>query len=111
MGKLLDNPITTHDFQQLTLVANLIAIRQIALKRELVKSKTRQLLSDLLMRVKRVEASIPGHLNERSIIASEVFYNDLTKSVDKFLVSFIDGPPTVARNAKGKFIKLKREEQ
>lgn len=105
MSKQLDKPMTDGDFQQLTLVANSIAVFQMAIKMEKQGSTRRREYADILMRLRRAERGIPGHLEGRSIDASVKFYDKLGDAVAKFRDSFKDAKP-VGRNKKGRFVKL-----
>lgn len=104
-NRQLSAPMTENDFQQLTLLANSIAIFTMAIKLEKQGSKRRAIYSDILMRLKRAERSIPGHLEGRITDQSVKFYNRLGEAVTAFLGSFKDAKP-VGRDKKGKFTKL-----
>lgn len=105
MSRNLSRPMTDDDFKQLTLVANSIAVFQMAIKLEKQGSTRRRDYADILMRLKRVERTIPGHLEERVTDASVKFYDRLGDAVTLFLQSFEDAKP-VGRDKKGRFEKL-----
>ena len=100
----LREPMTQHDFEQMTLLANMIAICEIVIKREPKGTERRQGYALLHRDAKRIENSIPGHVEGRSIEASIIFYNDLHDAVEKFLKSFNVYQPPI-RGADGKFKK------
>jgi len=105
MSRQLDKPMDEGSFKQLTLVANSIAIFQMAVKMESPGSKRRAMYADILMRLKRLERSIDGNLEGRVLDASVAFYNRLGDAVTKFMGSFKDARP-VGRDEKGRFVKL-----
>lgn len=93
MAKQLDKPISEIDFQQLTLVANAIAVFQFAIQLEKPGSERRRMYADALMRVKRIESAIPGHMEGRTIDDSKRFYNRINDASIGFLKSFRDAQP------------------
>jgi len=103
--KQLDKPMTDIDFQQLTLIANSIAIFQMAIKMESQGSSRRKEYADILMRLRRVERTINGNLEDRVLDASIAFYDRLGDAVARFMRSFEDAKP-VGRNKKGRFVKI-----
>lgn len=105
MSRKLDKPMTDSNFQQLTLLANSIAIFQMAIHMEKQGSRRRMDYADILKRLRRVEASIEGHLEERTTDASVAFYDRMGDAVQKFRDSFKDARP-VGRDSKGRFTKL-----
>lgn len=106
MAKQLDKPMTEIDFQQLTLVANSIAVFQMAIKLEPPGSQRRKDYADILMRLRRVEKTIPGYLSpEISNVQSVKFYERLGDAVAKFMDSY-NTPKLLGRDAQGRFIKI-----
>lgn len=98
----LDVPMTEHDFQQMTLLANLIAVIGTVIQREKPNSKRRVAYSMMMRDAKRIENSIPGNLEGRSIEESVAFYEDMQKAVYKYLRSF-NPPKQVTRGKNGRF--------
>lgn len=101
----LDTPMTDENFQQLVLLSNSIAVFQMAIKMEKQGSPRRIKYGDILMRLRRVERTIPGNLEGRVVDASDTFYRRLEKAVACFCGSFKDAKP-VGRDKHGRFTKL-----
>lgn len=103
--RLLDEPMTEFDFQQLTLIANLMAVCKRLSVRE--TNMERKSAFGLVMRdVKRIESSIKGYLDPRIAEGSaDRFYFEMEKAVIKFLNSFKDAKP-VGRDSNGRFVRL-----
>lgn len=105
MSKQLQHPMNENNFQQLVLVANAIAVFQMAIKLEPV-GKRRGDYADVLKRLRRLESSIPGYLApEVSLGQSKLFYDRMGSAVGKFMDSFKDARP-VGRDKKGRFAKI-----
>ena len=105
MSRKLDQPMSEDDFIQITLLANSIAIFQMAISLEKQGSKRRREYADILMRLRRVERSIEGNLEGRTLDASVAFYDRMGDAVQRFRDSFKDARP-VGRDKKGRFVKL-----
>lgn len=101
----LSKPMTDSDFQQITLLANSIAVFEMAIKMEKQGSTRRAEYANILMRLRRAERSIEGHLEGRTLDQSIKFYQDMEVAVGRFRRSFNDAKP-VGRDTKGKFISL-----
>ena len=98
----LNKPMTDSDFQQITLLANSIAVFEMAIKMEKQGSPRRCEYANILMRLRRAESSIPGHLEGRTLDQSIKFYRDMEVAVGRFRRSFEDAKP-VGRDEKGRF--------
>jgi hypothetical protein len=105
MSRQLDKPMSDESFQQLVLLSNSIAVFQMAIKMEKQGSPRRREYGDILMRLRRVERTIPGNLDGRVIDASAAFYARLEEAVARFRDSFKDAR-LVGRDKKGRFVKL-----
>ncbi len=92
-SRKLSLPMTDADFQQVTLLANSIAIFEIAIKLEKAGSVRRRDYADILKRLRRVEHTIEGNLENRTLDASIAFYRDMEQAVGRFRRSFADVTP------------------
>lgn len=99
----LNEDMSMKDFQQTTLLANLIAICSILVKREPAGSDRRAGYAKLHKDARRIESSIPGHLEGRVTDASVRFYAEMHDAVIRFLNSFNKFAPQ-QRDSKGRFL-------
>lgn len=100
----LDTPMSQHDFEQLTLLANVISIAEILMSREKPKSFRWNQYSALHGRAEGIAKSIDGHLDNVTLDASERFYKDMEVAVGRFLRSNQFKP--VGRDKKGRWCKI-----
>lgn len=106
MSRSLSKPMIENDFKQLVLVANAIAVFQMAIKLETADKRRRTAYALALRDLRRIESSIPGNL-DRGVaeVQSSKFYNRLGDAVQKFMDSFKDAKP-VGRDSKGRFVRI-----
>lgn len=86
----LSVPMTGHDFEQLTLLANLMSVLGIVLKRE-KNGPRKTLLAVAKSHIERAERMYIGHLDGQSIEASTQFYLDMESALHRYLQSAKEG--------------------